>query len=176
MKKVTFLLAALLIGGIMLTGCQKEPTPNNGGNNDGNDGNTPTTEKVYSVKYELLETAKVEGIMVSVLPGCKFNVSYVDADGKTVEVQQVTAPWSVTVENVKSPFTAKMEGTITYDESQIPETDIVFPKLPKITFIGNGDPIIENNFKVNKWNTKQKFLEAVQQNPRLLEYSITKDL
>ena len=84
MKKVTFLLAALLIGGIMLTGCQKEPTPNNGGNNDGNDGNTPTTEKVYSVKYELLETAKVEGVMVSVLPGCKFNVSSVDADGKRI--------------------------------------------------------------------------------------------
>ena len=172
MKKVTFLLATLLIGSMMLTGCKKD-TPNNG-DNEGGGGNTPTTEKVYSVKYELLETAKVEGVMVSVLPGCKFNVSYVDADGKTVEVQQVTAPWSVMIENVKTPFTAKMEGTITYDESQIPETDIVFTKLPKITFIGNGDPIIEENFKVHKWNTKQKFLEAVQQNPRLLQFEVSK--
>ena len=174
MKKVTFLLATLLIGSMMLTGCKKD-TPNNG-DNEGGGGNTPTTEKVYSVKYELLETAKVEGVMVSVLPGCKFNVSYVDADGKTVEVQQVTAPWSVMIENVKTPFTAKMEGTITYDESQIPETDITFVKLPKITLVAGGVNHVADNFKVYNFNTKEKFLNAVQENPRLLEYSVTNAL
>ena len=46
MKKVTFLLATLLIGGMMFTGCKKD-----------NPSDTPETEKVYTVKYELLETA-----------------------------------------------------------------------------------------------------------------------
>ena len=171
MKKVTFLLATLLIGGMMLTGCKKDETPNNGGNNGGN---TPTTEKVFSVKYELLETAEVEGEMVSVIPGCKFNVSYVDAEGKTVEVQQVTAPWSVTIENVKSPFTASMEGTVTYDESQIPETNVAFVKLPLISFIGTGSPAPSTSFQCSKFGTKQQFLDRVQQNPRLLQFSVNK--
>ena len=172
MKKLTFLLATLLIGGMMFTGCKKD-TPNNGGN-EGGGGNTPTTEKVYSVKYELLESAEVEGVVSSVIPGCKFNVSYVDADGKTIEVQQVTAPWSVTIENVKTPFAAKMEGTVTYDESQIPDTNFFFVKLPMISFIGTGTPSPVNSFKSYYFRSKQKFLDGVQQNPRLLQFEVSK--
>lgn len=169
MKKLAFLFAALLIGGMMLTGCKKD-NQNNGGNESGD---TPT-EKVYSVKYELLETAVVENETVNVIPGCKFDVSYVDADGKTVEVKQVTAPWSVTVENVNTSFTAEMKGKVTFDESQIPETNVTFVKLPKISFIGTGAPSPSESFKVYKFSTKQQFLDRVQEKPSLLEYSITK--
>lgn len=172
MKKLSLLLATLLIGGMMLSGCQKD-TPNNGGNQGGD---TPATEKVYSVKYELLETAVVENVTVNVIPGCKFDVSYVDADGKTVEVKQVTAPWSVTVENVKQPFTAEMKGKVSFDESQIPDTDVTFVKLPKISFIGTGAPSPTDSFKVYKFGTKQQFLNRVQEKPSLLEYSVTKSL
>ena len=85
MKKVTFLLAALIVGGMMLTGCKKDNQ-----NNNGNNGETPATEVVYSVKYELLETAQVQTGTFSVLPGCTFDVSYVNAEGNTVEVKNVT--------------------------------------------------------------------------------------
>lgn len=173
MKKVTFLLAALLVGGMMLTGCKKDDQ-----NNNGNNGETPATEVVYSVKYELLETAQVStGSTLSVLPGCTFDVSYVNAEGNTVEVKNVTAPWSVTVDNIKKPFTAKLEGTVSYDEAQLPETDINFVKFPQITVTPSvGQAVVSNDFFCDYFRTKQKFLDAIQQGSRILNFSTSKEL
>ena len=172
MKKVTFLLAALLVGGMMLTGCKKDDQ-----NNNGNNGETPATEVVYSVKYELLETAQVQTGTFSVLPGCTFDVSYVNAEGNTVEVKNVTAPWSVTVDNIKKPFTAKLEGTVSYDEAQLPETDINFVKFPQITITPSvGQPEVLNDFFLSKYSTKQKFLDAIQHSSRILNFSTSKEL
>ena len=173
MKKVTFLLATLLVGGMMLTGCKKDDQ-----NNNGNNGETPATEVVYSVKYELLETAQVStGSTFSVLPGCTFDVSYVNAEGNTVEVKNVTAPWSVTVDNIKKPFTAKLEGTVSYDEAQLPETDINFVKFPQITITPSvGQPEVSNDFFCSYFRTKQKFLDAIQQNSRILNFLTSKEL
>ena len=173
MKKVTFLLAALLVGGMMLTGCKKDDQ-----NNNGNNGETPATEVVYSVKYELLETAQVStGSTLSVLPGCTFDVSYVNAEGNTVEVKNVTAPWSVTVDNIKKPFTAKLEGTVSYDEAQLPETDINFVKFPQITVTPSvGQVVVSNDFFFDYFRTKQKFLDAIQQGSRILNFSTSKEL
>ena len=69
-----------------------------------------------------------------------------------------------------------MEGTVSYDESQIPETDISFVKLPKITLVAGSVNHVTDDFKVYKFNTKEKFLSAVQENPRLLQYSVTNEL
>ena len=173
MKKVTFLLAALLVGGMMLTGCKKDNQ-----NNNGNNGETPATEVVYSVKYELLETAQVStGSTFSVLPGCTFDVSYVNAEGNTVEVKNVTAPWSVTVDNIKKPFTAKLEGTVSYDEAQLPETDINFVKFPQITITPSvGQAVVSNEFFYDYFRTKQKFLDAIQQNSRILNFLTSNEL
>lgn len=173
MKKVTFLLAALLFGGMMLTGCKKDDQ-----NNNGNNGETPATEVVYSVKYELLETAQVStGSTFSVLPGCTFDVSYVNAEGNTVEVKNVTAPWSVTVDNIKKPFTAKLEGTVNYDEAQLPEADINFVKFPQITVTPSvGQAVVSNDFFFDYFRTKQKFLDAIQQGSRILNFSTSKEL
>ena len=168
MKKVTFLLAALLVGGMMLTGCKKDNQNNNG--NNGNNGETPAT-------YELLETAQVQTGTFSVLPGCTFDVSYVNAEGNTVEVKNVTAPWSVTVDNIKKPFTAKLEGTVNYDEAQLPETDINFVKFPQITITPSvGQAVVSNDFFHNYFRTKQKFLDAIQQSSRILNFSTSKEL
>lgn len=173
MKKVTFLLAALLVGGMMLTGCKKDDQ-----NNNGNNGEAPATEVVYSVKYELLETAQVStGSTFSVLPGCTFDVSYVNAEGNTVEVKNVTAPWSVTVDNIKKPFTAKLEGTVSYDDAQLPETDINFVKFPQITITPSvGQAVVSNEFFYDYFRTKQKFLDAIQQGSRILNFSTSKEL
>ena len=173
MKKVTFLLATLIVGGMMLTGCKKDDQ-----NNNGNNGETPATEVVYSVKYELLETAQVStGSTFSVLPGCTFDVSYVNAEGNTVEVKNVTAPWSVTVDNIKKPFTAKLEGTVSYDEAQLPETDINFVKFPQITITPSvGQAVVSNEFFYDYFRTKQKFLDAIQQGSRILNFSTSKEL
>ena len=172
MKKVTFLLAALLVGGMMLTGCKKD-----GQNNNGNNGETPATEVVYSVKYELLETAQVQTGTFSVLPGCTFDVSYVNAEGNTVEVKNVTAPWSVTVDNIKKPFTAKLEGIVSYDEAQLPETNINFVKFPQITVTPSvGQAVVSNDFFYDYFRTKQKFLDAIQQGSRILNFSTSKEL
>lgn len=172
MKKVTFLLATLIVGGMMLTGCKKDDQ-----NNNGNNGETPATEVVYSVKYELLETAQVPTGTFSVLPGCTFDVSYVNAEGNTVEVKNVTAPWSVTVDNIKKPFKAKLEGTVNYDEAQLPETDINFVKFPQITITPSvGQPIVSNDFFNSYFSTKQKFLDAIQQSSKILNFSTSKEL
>ena len=172
MKKVTFLLATLIVGGMMLTGCKKDDQ-----NNNGNNGETPATEVVYSVKYELLETAQVQTGTFSVLPGCTFDVSYVNAECNTVEVKNVTAPWSVTIDNIKKPFTAKLEGTVNYDEAQLPETDINFVKFPQITITPSvGQPEVSNDFFYSKYSTKQKFLDAIQQGSRILNFSTSKEL
>ena len=124
MKKVTFLLATLLIGGMMLTGCKKEdpkPTP------------TPTTAKV---------TYKVDNKMNTlpfVTSDCfKYTITYVGADGNNVTVNDVTLPWTSPELTVTLPFDAKMEGKYTYKEEELPDQ----VGFGQITYIFSGEKLI----------------------------------
>lgn len=150
MKKITFLLAILIIGGMMLTGCKKsestpEPEP------------TPTTLKVvYKVDntYDDL-----------VLSDCfKLNVTYTNANGQSVTENNVTLPWTKAIE-VTYPFNAKMEGTYVYNVEELPD-HVVFVKRYTINEDGKSDV---------SGMTKEKFLELAEEHPEELQFSIEKE-
>lgn len=158
MKKVMFLIATVLIGGMIFSGCKKDqptPTPEP----------TPTTTKVlYKVDNTL-------GNLV--MSDCfKLNVTYTDAKGESVTENGVVLPWEKSVE-VTSPFKAKMEGELVYDENDLPD-QVVFGKRYGIGNYSNGSLAIE---MVGGFNSAQKenFLNLMQNNPDRLKFTVEKD-
>ena len=160
MKKVTFLLATLLIGGMMLTGCKKDdpkptPTPTP----------TPTTAKV---------TYKVDNKMNTlpfVTSDCfKYTITYVGADGNNVTVNDVTLPWTSPELTVTLPFDAKMEGKYTYKEEELPNT-VCFGQ---ITSIVSGEKLIAagSNETIASL-VKESFLRYVSENPEVVSFSLS---
>ena len=160
MKKVTFLLATLLVGGLMLTGCKKpNPTP------DPDPDPTPTT---IEVAYAVTNTSSV-----GTLPACfKLNVTYLDANGQEVTENGVTLPWKKVV-SVTSPFHAKMVGELVYNEEELPET-VVFGK--RYAIVLNADeinPLLYNGTFLTA--TKENFLNLMAQHPDRLQFTAEQD-
>ena len=155
-----FLLAALLIGGMMFTGCKKDdpqptpdPTP------------TPTTAKV---------TYKVDNKMTTlpfVTSDCfKYTITYVGADGNNVTVNDVTLPWTSPEITVTLPFNAKMEGKYTYKEEELPD-QVAFGQ---ITRIFSGETLIAVGPDDNIASlTKAGFLNYISQNPDAVNFSLS---
>ncbi len=158
MKKVTFLLAALLIGGMMLTGCKKDdpqPTPTP-------DPEPTTTKVVYKVNNTFM------GFTTS---DCfKYTLTYVGADGNQVTVNDVTLPWTspeITVTTL--PFNAKIEGVATYKEEELPE-QVGYGEVPSI--VVNGSPLAIGEEGI-KSSGKNVFLMLMAQNPDMLKFSLS---
>ena len=159
MKKVMFLLATLLIGGLMLTGCKKnpEPTPD--------PDPTPTT---IEVAYAVTNVSPS-----GTLPACfRLNVTYLDANGQEVTENGVTLPWKKVV-SVTSPFHAKMVGELVYNEEELPET-VVYGK--RYAIVPNTDEIIPLQYSGN-FNTasKETFLNVMAQHPDRLQFTAEQD-
>ena len=153
-----FLLATLLIGGMMFTGCKKDnpqptpdPTP------------TPTTAKVtYMVgnTYGSFTTSDC----------FKYTITYVGADGNKVTVNDVTLPWTSPELTVKLPFDAKMEGKYTYKEEELPDQ----VGFGQITSIVSGNKQIANGVGDNIASlTKAGFLQYISQNPDVVNFSLS---
>ena len=158
MKKVTFLLATLLIGGMMLTGCKKDdpkptpdPTP------------TPTTAKV---------TYKVDNTNGTFTTSdCfKYTITYVGADGNNVTVNDVTLPWTSPELTVKLPFDAKMEGKYTYKEEELPD-QVAFGQITSI--VSGNKPIANGEGDNIASTTKAGFLQYISQNPDAVSFSLS---
>ena len=158
MKKVTFLLATLLIGGMMLTGCKKDnpqptpdPTP------------TPTTAKVtYMVgnTYGSFTTSDC----------FKYTITYVGADGNKVTVNDVTLPWTSPELTVKLPFDAKMEGKYTYKEEELPD-QVGFGQITSI--VSGNKPIANGEGDIIASLAKAGFLQYISQNPDVVSFSLS---
>lgn len=152
MKKLTFLLVTLLIGGVMLTGCKKEeekPTPEP----------TPTeTTIVYSISNTYEGVSSVDTLS----PGLYFTFTYTDADGKEVKVENAELPWKKTI-TVTSPFEAKLEGEITYKEEELPEK-VVLVRNIKIN-LPNAEIIDVSKIK--------DFKKFVEEHPEMLKFSLS---
>ena len=158
MKKVTFLLATLLIGGMMLTGCKKDnpqptpdPTP------------TPTTAKVtYMVgnTYGSFTTSDC----------FKYTITYVGADGNKVTVNDVTLPWTSPELTVKLPFDAKMEGKYTYKEEELPD-QVGFGQITSI--VSGNKPIANGEGDIIASLAKAGFLQYISQNPDAVNFSLS---
>ncbi len=154
MKKVSFLLATLLIGGMMLTGCKKpEPTPE--------PEPTPTKHTVvYSINNTYLDMV--------MSPCFKVNVTYTDANGQSITENNATLPWTKSIE-VTLPFHAKMEGAYTFNEADLP--DYVY--FGKCIGIGLDNPW-EDAASMGGLS-KQKFLEYLADHPEHLQFTKEKD-
>lgn len=156
MKKVTYLLAILIIGSFMVTGCKKaEPTP--------------TPEKIEKIEYKISNTDGNHTIS----PCFKLDVTYLDANGQSVTETNITLPWSKTFE-VSFPFHAKMEGTFSYNEAELPE-EIVLGCSRGIGAYTNGTLHIEMNDKYSSFHSKERFLNTIAEHPELLKLTEEKD-
>lgn len=159
MKKVTFLLAALLIGGMMLTGCKKD-----------NNSSSDSASKTIKVSYALENTMTTQGV-VSTTDDCfKFDVTYTGADGNSVEVKGVTLPWSIAAFDVKAPFNAKIEAKPVYNEADLPDV-FVYGANAVIYRDGKQEARKDDIYGV----TKTKFLQIVQERPEDLVIKTEKD-
>ena len=159
MKKVMFLLATLFIGGIMFTGCTKDPEPTP------DPDPTPTTAKMtYTV-------TNVEG--TKIMSDCfKLNVTYLDANGQEVTENGATLPWTKVVE-ITSPFHAKMVGELVYNEDELPETVVFGKRYAIVPFeVGSDLPVYNGGLSVG---SKESFLGVMAQHPDRLKFTAEQD-
>lgn len=162
MKKVTFFLAALLIGGMMFTGCKKDnptPTPE------------PTPTPTPTTKTVVYKVAKQFGNKV--YSDCfKLNVTYINAKGESVTETGVALPWEKTIE-VTSPFKAKMQGELVYNVDELPEK-VTFGKCYGIGYYDNSSLVIDlmGAFLIDD---KEGFLELMQAHPDRLQFTKEED-
>ena len=167
MKKVTFLLAALIIGGMMLTGCKKD-NPTNNDNNNTPETPTQTTKSVVYKVDNTFQTGDINTGQVTthtVSPCFHYSFSYKDADGKMVEVTDATLPWTKEI-SVNVPFEAKIEGKVTYNEADLPE-QVEYARIALIN--GEGE-------KSGYSTSKADFIEWIATHPEKLNYSKTKTI
>lgn len=153
MKKLSFLLVTLLIGGVMLAGCTKEE-----------ENSTPEpTPTETTIVYSISNTYDGGSSVYTLSPGLYFTFTYIDADGKEVKVENAELPWKKSI-TVTSPFEAKLEGKITYKEEELPEK-VIFVRNIRIIDLPNAE-IIE----ASKINDFKKFVEEF---PEKLEFSLS---
>ena len=157
MKKLSFLLVTLLIGGMMFTGCKKEdpkPTPD-------------PVSKTAKVVYKIGNTS-----LNQTVSNCfKYTVSYLGANGQMVTVNDVTLPWSSPEITVTLPFTAKIEGNATYNEADLPDP-VVYGCIYCIS--ENG---IDFQHQGSLYSaSKEGFIHIMAENPDELKFSYSKTL
>lgn len=167
MKKVMYLFATLLIGGLILSGCNKNPEPTPTPDPEP----TPTTTKVA---YKVINTSvdPNTGELKTISPCIKLDMTYIDANGELVTETNVTLPWTKVVE-VTPPFHAKMEGTFSYNEEELPDP-VYFGKRNGIGVYTGDSYNGELNGSINKY-TREKFLEIMTQSPDKLHFSKEQD-
>ena len=167
MKKLSFLLATLLIGGMMFTSCGKDPEPTP----DPTPDPTPTT---YSVVYEVGNTNLLGTYIIS---DCfKLDVTYTDANGESVTENGVTLPWSKAIE-VEAPFHAAMSGTFVWNEDELPD-NLVFGVCREISVYKGNSPISGGAGTPGTLMqlTKEKFHKLIETNPDYVQFTYEKDV
>lgn len=159
MKKLLFFLTMVCLGGMIVMSCNRE-----------NDEGSGSTGSKTTIQYKMLDTYLFGNQTVQISPCFHYNLKYVDANGQTVELNNVSAPWALPAFEVKSPFTAKIEGTIIYNENELPDGPIYFGAAPKIVNVGTtvsyGDDI------TGYFETKAKFLEFIATHPDRLHFTV----
>ena len=164
MKKVTLLLAVLVFGGLMLTGCKKDK--------EQQQQQEPTKPTTYTVAYKVLK----EDLYKRKLSDCfKIDVTYNGADGKPVTLKDQKLPWIMSFE-VEAPFHAEMSGTFTYKEEELPDS-VVFGQ--RFGIIIQNDYYLDGSVNGGFGDyTKEKFLTVYggDENAHKLKFTASKDL
>lgn len=158
MKKVLLSITIVLSVLIAFTSCKKE-------NNNSN----KTIPIQYKMETSMFPTTGMP--TPQQISSCfHYNLSYVNAKGETVNVTNVSPGWASTSFEVKSPFTAKIEGTITYNESELPDGTIVFGGIPVIYYTKNGVQQHTQDDNTNTFSSKSQFLDYIASHPDRLKF------
>lgn len=166
MKKLAFIMLAITFVGSILTGCKKSQ------NND----NPTSTSNEYTVGYAIWGSEQA-----AYSPCFKFNLAYTDANGQTVTKENVSGYWFTAI-TVKAPFTGKIEGTIIYNEDELPAEHIILPRNVASTGFGQGANVGFSSLNMHMevllttYKTKERFLQRVAENPDLLKFSATVEI
>lgn len=114
-KHITTIALAMIAIAAAFTGCKKDN--NNNGNND-----EPVVEKKeYKIHYAVLKQYPKADSIIEFTPCFKANITYVEANGDTTKLTDVTLPWEKEI-TVEGPFKAYIKGNEYYDQSELPET------------------------------------------------------
>ena len=150
MKKLLLSITIVLSVLIVFTSCKKE----------NNNSQNKTIPIQYKMETSMLPTTGMP--TPQQISSCfHYNLSYVNAKGETVNVTNVSPGWASTSFEVKSPFTAKIEGTITYNESELPDGTIVFGGLPVIYYTKNGVQQHTQDDITKTFSSKSQFLDYI---------------
>ena len=160
MKKIFMVLAAIVICGMLFTGCKKsdsttnpDPTP------------TPTT---LTVMYKVDNT---QGDLV--VSDCfKLNVTYTNADGQSITENGITLPWTKSVE-VTPPFNAKMEGEYVYNEAELPDVVVSGKRYGIGSYTSSSLSIVMIGTLGSA--SKENFLNLMASHPDRLKFTMEKD-
>lgn len=166
MKKRLLILMTVCLGILTIVSCNK---------NNENEGDNGSNDKKISIQYQMKEGITQNGDFLSLSPCFHYNIQYVDAAGKTVEVNNVTVPSDLAGFEVKAPFTAKIEGTIVYNEADLPDTGpIVFGAVPAIRTIENGTvkEYTLNNSPLSRFPSKEQFLDYIATHQDRLTFTL----
>lgn len=154
------------VGGMIAISCNRENGDESGNGTNGN--------KKITIQYQMKDAFTQNSQALQLNPCFHYNLKYVDATGKTVEVNNVSAPWALPAFDVKTPFTAKIEGTIVYNEADLPETGIIiFGAVPNIHTNENG---VEKDYSLNdlpvgQFSSKEQFLSFMSTHPERLTFT-----
>lgn len=156
MKRLTYLLATMLIGGMIFTSCKKDekkvdPTP------------APTTAKIV---YKIDNTMTVMGVQMTASDCFSYNIIYKGADGNNVNVNNVKLPWTSPEITVNLPFDARFEGTATYNENELPD---VLNYGHRYSISASGVELTRDG-DISDY-TKASFIQFVTENPEKLHFT-----
>lgn len=168
-RHITIIALAMLSLATTFSSCKKD-----------NNQDQPEAKK-YIITYQLdnefetINPSTFEPYVFTISPCFKANFTYLDANGQPVEMKDVELPWKTEI-TVTAPFTAKMEGALTYDESELPE-EVTYGVRGGISYKRTDGSAF--NIDVNgglSQNSKERFLEIMGNHPERLKIDFTRKL
>ena len=115
-KHITIIALAMIAIAAAFTGCKKNENNNNGNNDE------PVVEKKeYKIHYAVDTQYPKADSIIEFTPCFKANITYLEANGDTTKLTDVTLPWEKEI-TVEGPFKAYIKGNEYYDQSELPET------------------------------------------------------
>ena len=165
MRKVLFIVVSLLILSVLFAGCKKsssnddvvQPTPP-----------TPTPPVETAVIKYYLGNQKDEIVMS---PCFRANLTYRNAEGEMLSVENVSLPWTSEEITVTKPFDALMEGIMLFNEEELPDT-VYYGRMPSLyvdgTLLGISGGI--------QWRSKENFISMVTEHPDRLEINYSRTI
>ena len=155
MKRIAFIITALLIGSIMMTQCKKKDSAAN--DNNGGNVTPPVTE--FKVSYAIDNTQGEYPLATCF----KYDITYFISETDSVTVTNVTLPWASEEFVVTKPFTASIKGRITYDEEELPDQAFT---MGHCIYIRPGYVLD----RPSNFVSKEQFIEKVTTHPTFLNF------